>query len=136
MRGLAPLSLLGPRVTTAARLWLCNPGANGGRWDDALTAPCSACGQRFPVPTSILKAIAALSRNAGLGPDDNPFPVGEEPVPARLPAEAWEEPALLSECPLCHAPLKFNPFVVDNQFFVDKEFVVDKKPRPWWRLWH
>jgi len=28
-----------------------------------------------------------------------------------LPAEAWDEPRLLSACPLCRQPLKFNPFV-------------------------
>ncbi|MCP4372391.1 MAG: hypothetical protein GY797_30440, partial [Deltaproteobacteria bacterium] len=32
-----------------------------------------------------------------------------------LPQEAWDEPRLLSECPFCHQPLKFNPFVVDNR---------------------
>jgi WD40 repeat protein len=107
----APLPLLGPRVTTAARLWLCAQGETRGRWDDALTAACGDCGQRFPASSAVLDAIAAITRDAGLGPDDNPFPVEEGLVPARLPAEAWEEPCLLGECPLCHEPLKFNPFL-------------------------
>src|SRR5438874_9340512 len=32
-----------------------------------------------------------------------------------LPPEAWDEPCLLSACPYCHKPAKFNPFVVDNR---------------------
>ncbi len=31
-----------------------------------------------------------------------------------LPSAAWDESQLLSECPLCRQPLKFNPFIVDN----------------------
>jgi hypothetical protein len=51
--------------------------------------------------------IAAITRNAGLAPADSPC--------GKLPAEAWAEPHLRGECPLCHEPLKFNPFVVDNR---------------------
>ena len=102
-----PLPLLGPRITTAQRLWLCGPGVVGGHWDDAFTAICEACGLRFPSPSAILDTIAAITRNARLGPDDSPC--------LKLPAEAWDEPHLLSECLLCHEPLRFNPFVVDNR---------------------
>lgn len=59
------------------------------------------------MPAAILDTIAATTRTAHLGPDDFPC--------LGLPAEAWAEPGLLSECPLCHEPLKFNPFVVDNR---------------------
>jgi hypothetical protein len=102
-----PLPLLGPRITTAGRLWLCAPGVTGGRWDDVFTAVCDACGRRFPAPAVILDTIAAVTRTARLVPDDS--------TSLGLPAEAWAEPRLLSECPLCHEPLKFNPFVVDNR---------------------
>ena len=34
---------------------------------------------------------------------------------SKLSKEAWDEPRLLSECPKCHKPLKFNPFIVDNK---------------------
>lgn len=51
---------------------------------------------------------AGITRNSGLEPE------GSLPC-LNLPVEAWDEPRLLSECPLCHAPLKFNPFVVDNR---------------------
>ena len=32
-----------------------------------------------------------------------------------LGAEAWDNPGLLAECPYCHKPLKFNPFILDNR---------------------
>jgi hypothetical protein len=82
-------------------------GVTGGRWDDALTAVCDGCGQRFPAPPAILDTIAAIGCEARHGHDDLPT-LGP-------PAEAWDEPRLLSECPLCHERLQFNPFVVDDQ---------------------
>ena len=42
-----------------------------------------------------------------LRPDQCPY--------LELPNEAWHEPRLLSECPLCHKPLKINPFILDNR---------------------
>lgn len=32
-----------------------------------------------------------------------------------FPKEVWDERGLLSECPKCKRPLKFNPFIVDNR---------------------
>jgi WD40 repeat protein len=96
----------GPRIATAARLWLSAPDTGGG-WDSAFTAVCDACGRRFSAPAAVLDSITAITRDARLGPNDSPC--------LNLPAEAWAEPHLLSECPLCHEPLKFNPFVVDNR---------------------
>ena len=63
--------------------------------------------QRFPVSPEILDVIRAINRNANLSPDQSPC--------LELPDEAWNEPRLLSECPFCHKPLKFNPFIVDNR---------------------
>jgi WD40 repeat protein len=116
----ALMELGNPPVTTAARLWLSSETAKPGRiglwdrlrhrsgcWDDALTACCDHCGRRFPVPSAILDPIAGITRNAGLKPRESPC--------LKLPADAWDEPRLLGECPLCHEPLKFNPFVVDNR---------------------
>jgi hypothetical protein len=104
----APLSLLGPPITTAVRLWLhCAYLKGGGRWDAALTAVCAACGGRLSVPTHILDTITAITSAARLEIAASPF--------ATFPAEAWADPRLLSECPLCHEPLRFNPFVVDNK---------------------
>ena len=60
-------------------------------------------GQRFePVPV-VLDAIRSIS--AALAPDQSPC--------LELPAETWSEPRLLSECPQCHQPLRFNPFITD-----------------------
>lgn len=78
-----------------------------GSWDDAVKAVCPWCGGRFPVADEILDVIRAINRNAHLSPDQSPC--------LDLPAGAWDEPRLLSECPLCHKPLKFNPFIVDNR---------------------
>ncbi len=113
-RDAAPLHLLGPGVATATRLWLSAPGVTGGRWDNALTAVCYACSQRFQVSAAILDAIAAISSRPRFGPIPRPR--------RELPAHAWEDPHLLSGCPLCHEVLRFNPFVVDRR-------------RYWWQFW-
>jgi len=81
--------------------------ANSGLWDDAVKAICAWCGGRFPVANAILDAVRSINRDAGLKSDQSPC--------LNLPAEAWDEPRLLSECQLCHKPLKFNPFIVDNR---------------------
>jgi len=94
-------------LVTPLRLWLHGESEGTGRWDDSITTTCLWCGQRFPVADKILDVIRAINRNANLSPDQSPC--------LELPAEAWDEPKLLSECPLCHQPLKFNPFIVDNR---------------------
>lgn len=93
-------------VATPVRIWLHGENENDGHWDDNITAVCQWCGQRFPVADEILNVIAAIARDARLSPDQSPC--------LELPDEAWEEPKLVSECPMCHSPLKFNPFIVDN----------------------
>ncbi|MCR4321229.1 MAG: hypothetical protein NUV74_12950 [Candidatus Brocadiaceae bacterium] len=55
----------------------------------------------------ILETIAGITRDARLSPKDSPC--------LKLPKDAWNDPRLLSQCPHCHQPLKFNPFVVDNR---------------------
>jgi WD40 repeat protein len=112
--------LLGPRITTAARLWLCAPGVSGGRWDDAFTAVCDACGRRFRPPAAILDAIVTITSHTRFGPFPRPW--------RKLPADAWEDPHLLSECPICHEPVKFNPFVVD---YAGRRIL----PRRRWHVW-
>jgi WD40 repeat protein len=77
------------------------------RWDDSFKAACSWCGRRFRVAEETLNMIRDINRNAILSSDRSPC--------LELPAVAWDEPRLLSECPLCHKPLKFNPFIVDNR---------------------
>ena len=105
---LQPLNFpMQPPLVTPVRLWLPGLKARPGHWDRSITISCPWCGQRFPVPKHLLKVIQALNQEAGLGPDDSPC--------LSLPGEAWEEPRLLSQCPQCHKPLKFNPFIVDNR---------------------
>jgi hypothetical protein len=69
-----------------------------------LTATCPWCGQRFVPAHMIAEAIAAVQKGAGLKPEQAPC--------LHLPAEAWDEPRLHSDCPCCRRPLRFNPFLV------------------------
>ena len=50
--------------------------------------------------------MRALARKAGLASGASPC--------AKLPAEAWTEPGLVRDCPLCRKPFKLNPFFVDE----------------------
>jgi WD40 repeat protein/Cdc6-like AAA superfamily ATPase len=93
-------------IITPYRLWLFGKDCNRGVWDKKIKASCKWCGQRFAVTDKILDIIKGINREAGLTPDQSPC--------LELPDEAWDEPRLLSECPHCHKPLKFNPFIVDN----------------------
>jgi WD40 repeat protein len=67
-------------------------------WAHALTASCPGCGERFQPQSALLEVI------------------GRRPAPCwTLPDSAWEDSALISTCPTCRAPLRFNPFIVDNR---------------------
>lgn len=69
---------------------------------------CFGVAGAVPVaPAPVLDAIRGLARAAGMGDD--------QPPSVSLPDEVWEEPGLLSECPRCRQPLRFNPFVVDSR---------------------
>jgi len=77
------------------------------QWDAQASAKCEWCGQRFVPPDGVFDVIRGITRNANLSLDDSPC--------AKLPYEAWDEPRLLSQCPHCHQPVRFNPFIVDNR---------------------
>lgn len=104
-----------PPIATPFRIWLHWQTRRGllrrkrvdGRWEDDTKALCQWCGQRFPVADDTLDVIAAIARDANISPDQSPC--------LELPSEAWDEPRLLFECPHCHKPLRFNPFIVDNR---------------------
>jgi len=115
-----------PPVVTVVRLLRLLPAAEAGvhvasehepqyaegdpmpcRHDAQLTALCPWCGRRFEPNAAILDAMDAISRNAALSPDRSPC--------VELPREAWDDSALVSECPDCRRPLRFNPFLVDNE---------------------
>ncbi len=93
----------------------CTPGRirhvymNGeaGRWDDKITAACPWCGARFPAHVATLEAIRRIGVQSHIAHDDSPC--------LKLPREAWEESALLSQCPACRKPLRYNPFIVDDR---------------------
>lgn len=100
---------------TPIRIWLYGKmqrrlfeyNASRGHWDESIKTKCAWCDQHFLVSADILNVIRAINRNANLSQDQSPC--------LELPDEAWEEPQLLSECPICHKPLKYNPFIVDNK---------------------
>jgi WD40 repeat protein len=95
-----------PLRITAVRLWLrSGRKAKKGCWDDQITTRCVYCEQSFVPPSQVLDAIHGLT--AHLAPNQSPC--------LELPPEAWDEPGLLSECPQCHQPVQFNPFVVDRR---------------------
>jgi WD40 repeat protein len=92
-----------PQWTTAVRIYQ----HDLHRWDRELTALCPWCGSRFAPPANALDAIRGIGRAARLREDQSPCAV--------LSAESWQEPRLMSECGKCRKPLRFNPFIVDNQ---------------------
>jgi hypothetical protein len=98
---------LGTPILTSVRLWLFGPEQGTGSWSPDITNYCPYCDTLFPTSRILLDTIYALNRNSNIGPDDSPC--------VKLPAEAWDEPKLLSECPKCKGKLKFNPFVMDNR---------------------
>jgi WD40 repeat protein len=75
-------------------------------FDQEPSAQCCWCGQRFVPSAIVLDAIRGITEEADITFDDSPC--------AELEREAWDEPLLLTECSLCHRPLRFNPFIVDN----------------------
>ncbi len=95
-----------PPIVTAQRIWLFGEKKKG-YWHKRVTFLCKRCGWRHEVADKILDVIKGINKNAGLTPDQSPC--------LELPYEAWDEPRLLSECPHCKKPLKFNPFIVDNR---------------------
>ena len=88
-------------LVTAVRLY----EFDRGTWAEEICTFCRWCGRRFIPDAVVLDAI--IAQNAGAYSDRSPC--------LGLPDAAWEEPRLLSECPNCHQPLKFNPFTVDHR---------------------
>lgn len=97
----------GPAIVTPVRLWLFGLYGQAGRWDTEITTVCERCGTRFPAPPGIIDAIRQIAKAASLADDAVPS--------LELPDGAWDEPKLVSECPGCRRPLRYNPFLVDNR---------------------
>jgi hypothetical protein len=94
----------GPAQLTGVRLFLFDQNA----WSPQPEARCRSCGVRFTPPPTVLQAIDGITRDAGLTIERAPC--------VSLPAGAWENEALRSECPDCKGPVRFNPFLVDQQW--------------------
>jgi telomerase protein component 1 len=107
------LSEEGPPIVTAAyvrrwhydtrRRWLPNCPPFGSKAGAA--AVCKWCGRIFGIPQSLRRRLKPILLELNSG---------ESPL-LSLADDAWSQPQLLSECPLCHKPLKFNPFIVDSR---------------------
>ena len=69
------------------------------------SADCPFCIKRFEPQKHILDTIHNILQNSNIGLGDSPC--------LKLPKEAWEEPGLLSTCPICGGAIKFNPFIVE-----------------------
>jgi WD40 repeat protein len=96
-----------------------------------ITATCKSCRQEFVPPSTVCGTIDDITNQArkleleSLGKRklnrmlnrikrfiDPSRSASKDPAP---PDEAWEDPRLLSKCPHCNEPLRFNPFIVDNR---------------------
>jgi WD40 repeat protein len=105
-------------VVTAGRLWMHGKRRRflgkwqygktaESRWDRNITATCPWCDGRFPVGDETRKVFDEISPTSTISSSQSPC--------QKLPEEAWNDPRLLSECPLCRQPFKYNPFIVDNK---------------------
>jgi hypothetical protein len=92
---------IGPSFATAVRAY----DWRRRTWDDHLTATCPSCRRTLTPPPRITDAIAALQEANPLTPEQIPC--------LDLPEQAWNDPALLMDCPQCHQALRLMPFVVD-----------------------
>jgi hypothetical protein len=83
------------------------PGGGGacqiiGQREATHSAHCPWCDQRFAPVATVERRVITLSTL-----------LGSTGVPCLdHPDEAWEDPDLLSGCPRCGRPVRFNPFVV------------------------
>jgi len=64
---------------------------------------CTVCGAAFQASRAIVTTIDNLCVH--LAPSQSPC--------LELPESAFSDPRLLSQCPRCNSPVKFNPFFVD-----------------------
>jgi WD40 repeat protein len=88
----------GQAIVTARHIW----DFEGHRFRGPF-ADCPLCGTRFQPGNHMVDTIRRILLDNHIGPDDSPC--------LSLPCEAWDEPALLSNCPGCGEILKFNPFL-------------------------
>ncbi len=95
----------GPSIVTPVRLWKFGIAGRPGAWDSNITVFCEWCSKRFVVQPTVLDTIMDITTHT----------IPNQIPSVSLPQGAWDEPRLLSECPLCNQPLRYNPFIVDNR---------------------
>jgi WD40 repeat protein len=76
-----------------------------GHYQKQATIRCPWCREHSEAPPNVLSAIARLT--AGLR---------ARPPCMYLPDAAWDHPALRFSCLSCGAPLRSNPFIVDDRW--------------------
>jgi len=106
-----------PPLLSSVRLWLFEPNEKNGRWADEITTTCTWCGQRFVVEPKIIESIQNLSsRKNSTATETIEFSLQQN---------------LAANCPFCNKPVRFNPFIVDNEKAVNalyEEHTVSKTP--------
>ena len=83
-------------ISTPKRLYL----HKNNKWDKNVIADCYWCDNQFIVLDEIVNNIIKIER--------------EFKKKNRWIFDAWDDPRLISECPVCSKKIKFNPFIVDN----------------------
>jgi WD40 repeat protein len=87
------------------------------------TVDCAWCGKRFVPASSLVETLRRLSERRRAAESSlvetlrrllGRHRIAESPC-ANLPSDAWDDPALVSKCPHCKRPLKYNPFVVEDE---------------------
>ena len=86
-----------------------------GSYEEDVTAGCPWCGNRFAVPDLVLDAIHDLGETRSPSPSNVPRSVPSNVPCLDLPADAWNEPRLSSQCSHCGGGVRFNPFLVDRR---------------------
>ncbi len=84
-------------LITPSKIWLFKKED----WDEYIKADCPFCGTLFNISDEKINIIKEV---------ENKY---KKPN-GWIADKAWDDPRLISECPLCHEKLKFNPFIVDN----------------------
>ena len=79
-----------------------------GTFDEAITFRCRRCGQRAPLPLSVLDTINSIHRNEKLDPSSSSV--------LELPDEAWDDgDGLNFQCLACKQPHRSTPFCIDRR---------------------
>lgn len=76
-----------------------------GDYEPDPTAICPWCASRFVPPSELLNTISSLTGH--FLPNQSPCMM--------LPDEVWNDSRLFSPCQNCHKPIRFNPFIAEEE---------------------